>query len=45
MAKKTTQECSDTQKKTNGEKRHNPTWEAALRLQPAFTYVSPEMLD
>ena len=27
------------------EKRVNPTWEAALKYQPAFTYVAPEMFD
>ena len=43
MASKKNKECSDAQ--TKSEKRHNPTWEAALRLQPAFTYVSPDMLD
>ena len=26
-------------------KRVNPTWEAALKYQPAFTYVAPEMFD
>lgn len=27
------------------EKRHNPTWEAAVKYQPAFTFVAPEMFD
>jgi len=45
MENKKKKECLDAQTEIKSEKRYNPTWEAALRLQPAFTYVSPEMLD
>ena len=40
---KTSTVVVNTQKEEK--KRVNPTWEAMLKYQPAFTYVAPEMSD
>ena len=45
MTNETKNNTSTTQQEVKEEKRHNPTWEAALRYQPAFTFVAPEMFD
>lgn len=44
MANKTNNK-SKTSSEAKEEKRVNPTWAAALKYQPAFTYVAPEMFD
>lgn len=44
MANKTNDKTTSSTE-VKKEKRVNPTWEAILKCQPAFTYVAPEMLD
>ena len=36
---------SATSSEVKEEKKVNPTWAAALKYQPAFSYVAPEMFD
>ena len=45
MANETKNSTHSTHKEVKEEKRHNPTWEAAVKYQPAFTFVAPEMFD
>ncbi|MBQ6195485.1 MAG: hypothetical protein IJK43_13895 [Prevotella sp.] len=45
MANETKNNTSTTHNEVKEEKRHNPTWEAAVKYQPAFTFVAPEMFD
>ncbi len=45
MANETKNSTPSTHKEVKEEKRHNPTWEAAVKYQPAFTFVAPEMFD
>ena len=45
MANEQKNNTPSTHKEVKEEKRHNPTWEAAVKYQPAFTFVAPEMFD
>ena len=45
MVNETKNNTSNMNTEVKEEKRHNPTWEAAMKYQPAFTFVAPEMYD
>ena len=45
MANETKNNTSNMHTEVKEEKRHNPTWETAMKYQPAFTFIAPEMYD
>ena len=45
MTNETKNNTPCTHSEVKEEKRHNPTWEATVKYQPAFTFVAPEMYD
>lgn len=45
MANNTNSKSEISSEVKEEKKRVNPTWAAALKYQPAFTYVAPEMFD